>query len=73
MGGTVPYQGKPGEAIDPSGIDVYRGGSDLTVKPGEVKIGNDGLVQPTRGIPVDTDPANVARFGGARRIASMPD
>lgn len=73
MGGTNPYQGKSGEIIDAAKVDVFRGGGDVTVKPGEVKIGADGLVQPTRGISVDTDAANVVRFGGSKRIVSIPD
>lgn len=73
MGGTTPYHGKPGEIIDLARVDVFRGGSDVTVRPGEVKIGRDGLVQPIRGLSVDTDPANLVRFGSARRIVSIPD
>ncbi len=66
------YHGKPGEIIDPEKIDVYRGGSDFTVKPGDTKVVN-GLVQPTHGLSLETDPAVLARFGGAKKIVSIPD
>jgi hypothetical protein len=67
-----PYQGKPGEIIDPSTVEVYRGGDDFTVKPGDTKVIN-GTVQPTHGISLETDPAVLARFGGAKKIVSIPD
>jgi hypothetical protein len=70
-GSGGPYHGKPGEVIDPSYVDVFRGGSDLTVNPGDVKL-RRGLVQPTHGLSLDTDATRLAAFGGARKIASIP-
>jgi hypothetical protein len=67
-----PYRAKPGEVIDPTKIDVYRGGSDLTVKPGETKVIN-GEVQPTHGLSLETDPSRLGWFGGARKVVSIPD
>jgi hypothetical protein len=67
-----PYRGKSGEVIDPTKVNVYRGGSDLTVKPGETKVVG-GQVQPTHGISLSTDPASLARFGGAKKVLSIPD
>ncbi len=66
------YRGQPGEVIDPSKVDVFRGGDDWTVKPGETRV-IGGQVQPTHGVSLDTDTARVARFGGARRVVSVPD
>lgn len=67
------YHGKPGEVIDPRKVDVYRGGRSLEVKPGEIKVGRDGLVQPTHGLSLETDPSGLGRFGGASRVRSIPD
>jgi hypothetical protein len=68
-----PYRGTAGEVIDPTNIDVYRGGADLTVRPGDVRVDRQtGLVQTTHGLSLDTDAAGLARFGGARRVASIP-
>jgi hypothetical protein len=68
-----PYRGKAGEILDPTQVEVYRGGRSLQVKPGEIKVGKDGLAQPTHGISVETDPAGLGRFGGASRVKSIPD
>ncbi|HEX6047411.1 MAG TPA: RHS repeat-associated core domain-containing protein [Pyrinomonadaceae bacterium] len=51
---------------------VYRGGSDIAVKPNEVKI-KDGMVQTTRGPSLNTDPAKVRKFGGAYKVENLPD
>lgn len=66
-----PYRGKPGEVIDPTAVDVYRGGQSLEIKPGDVKVVN-GLVQPTHGMSLDTDPSGLARFGGVSKVKSIP-
>jgi len=58
-----PYRGKPGEIIDPTKVDLCRGGRSLEVKPGEIRVGRDGLVQPTHGLSFETDPARLERFG----------
>jgi hypothetical protein len=72
--GMNPYQGTPGEVIDPIKIDVYRGGAGLTVRPGDVKVDRQtGLIQTTHGLSLDTDPAGLSRFGGARKVLSIPD
>jgi hypothetical protein len=68
-----PTMCKPGEVIDPTKVNVYRGGASLEIKPGEVRVGNDGLVQPTHGISLETDPLSLARFGDAIRVESIPD
>ena len=68
-----PYRGRPGEVIDPTQVPVYRGGQSLQAKPGEVKVGKDGLVQPTHGVSLETDPSGLGRFGGANRVKSIPD
>jgi hypothetical protein len=69
-----PYRGTAGEVIDPSKINVYRGGTDLTVRPGDVKVDrHTGLVLTTHGLSLDTDPAGLGRFGGPHRVASVPD
>ena len=70
---SSPYRGQPGEVIDPAKVDVYRGGRSLEVKPGEIKVGRDGLAQPTHGLSLDTDPSNLSRFGGASKVKSIPD
>lgn len=56
----------------PNGRPIYRGGSDLTPKPGELRI-KDGIVQPKRGISHNIDPAKVERYGGAHQVESIPD
>ena len=43
------------------------------MKPGEVKIAKDGLVQPTHGISLETDPSGLARFGIVNKVKSIPD
>jgi hypothetical protein len=68
-----PYQGKPGEVIDPTQVPVYRGGKSLQVKPGEIRVGKDGLVQTTHGISVETDSSALGRFGGAHKVKTIPD
>jgi RHS repeat-associated protein len=51
----------------------YRGGSSLKFRPNDVKVDpNTGLVQPGRGISVNTDPSGLEKFGGAKQIESVP-
>jgi hypothetical protein len=57
--------------LDCTRTPIFRGGNDLTPKPGEVKLKGE-LVQPTRGVSRHTDAARVQRFGGAYRIKSIP-
>lgn len=71
-GGKAPYEGSSGEELDPTKVDVYRGGTDWTVKPGETRV-KDGMVQTTHGCSLDTDknyPAVASR--GAHRVTSLP-
>ena len=68
-----PYQAQPGEVIDPTQIPVYRGGTSLQVRPQDVKIDRrSGLVQPTHGLSIDSDPGQLQQFGGAHRVLSIP-
>jgi hypothetical protein len=50
------YRAKPGEVIDATNADVYRGGRSLQVKPGDIKVGKDELLQTAHGISLDSDP-----------------
>ncbi|HVA45095.1 MAG TPA: hypothetical protein VNH11_01805 [Pirellulales bacterium] len=68
-----PYEGRPGEEIDPQTINVYRGGHDLDAKPNEYKVDRaSGYLKNTHGVSVETDQAALARFGEVRRIKSIP-
>ena len=52
--------------------DVYRGG-DYTARDIDVRIDKStGLLKPTRGISVNSDPGKVARFGTVSRVDSLP-
>lgn len=55
-----------------SGEAYYRGGSNMTPRPADMKI-KDGLVQPTHGLSVHQDPLHVAGFGGAFLIVDLPE
>jgi hypothetical protein len=59
--------------LDCAKTPVYRGGDDLTPKYhlGEVKI-IKGMVQPTRGVSLELDPADAARHGVPHRVKSVP-
>jgi Domain of unknown function (DUF4157) len=62
-----------GMEIDPTTVQVFRGGKGFKLKPGEVKLDRaTGLVQPTHGPSLDVVPENVARFDGAHRITHIP-
>jgi hypothetical protein len=51
-----------------------RGGTNLRPKPFEVKMDPaSGLVQPSYGISVFSRPDHLERFGGAYRIANLPE
>jgi len=72
-GGKQPYKGKPGEEIDPTKIDVYRGGESFKVKTGDTKVAPDGTVKTTHGLSLDTDlPDRQRRFGTATKITKLP-
>ncbi|MCM1368220.1 MAG: polymorphic toxin-type HINT domain-containing protein [Roseburia sp.] len=52
---------------------VYRGGSDMTVRRCDVKMSADGLVQPKRGISVNSNIDAVRSFGQPHKIGALPD
>jgi hypothetical protein len=59
--------------LDPLRTPVFRGGTDLTAKPGECRIDKStGLLKSSHGVSLNTDPAKLARFGGASQIRSLP-
>jgi len=52
----------------------YRGGNSLTPNPHELRTDpRTGLLRTTHGISVYDRPDNLDRFGGAHRIAAVPD
>ena len=51
--------------------DLYRGGNKMKVRGRDVDVVDD-LVQPTRGISINSDPGAVANFGGANKIGKLP-
>lgn len=51
---------------------VFRGGESMMAAAKDVKI-VDGLVQPTRGVSLNAVAQDVAKFGGAYRVTSVPD
>lgn len=62
-----------GMEVDPTAVQVFRGGKGFKLKPGEVKVDRTtGLVQPTHGPSLDIVPDNVARFGGAQQVTRIP-
>jgi hypothetical protein len=57
-----------------SSPQYYRGGTDLTPKPREVKIDQaTGMVLPQRGISVFDQPDGLDRFGGANEVTDLPE
>ena len=54
-----------------NGEPLYRGGNNVKVRPRDVDI-VDGLVQPTRGISLNIDPAKVRSFGHPHKVLSIP-
>lgn len=73
MNGGTPYAGTPGEEIDPTAINVYRGGGTLHASPKDTKHDPiSGNLKTTHGISVETDPARLIRFGQTRQIKSIP-
>ena len=52
---------------------VYRGGNSLTFRPYEVRLDKQtGMVLPSHGISVDSEPENVVKFGGAYLVKAIP-
>ncbi len=54
------------------GVDLYRGGNDMTARDIDVKI-KDGMVQPTRGISVNSNINAVAKFGQPFKLGEIPN
>lgn len=66
------FGGAPSASMDPLGLwPFYRGGSSVAPKPGEYKI-KDGLVQPTHGVSVFSNPAKTEKWG-THEVTSVPD
>ena len=59
--------------LTPNGEEVYRGGTSLEVKPGEVPITKEGLVKMKNGPSVNTDIVKAAKFGVPTKIEYIPD
>jgi RHS repeat-associated protein len=53
-------------------VDVFRGGTDFTLKPGEFRVTPNG-VYPAKGLSLNADPFKAVPYGGAYRIVSIPD
>src|SRR5438105_1211932 len=54
-------------------IEYYRGGNSLKARRTDVRFDRaTGLVKPTRGVSVNTDPEKVRQFGGAYRVTNVP-
>ena len=60
--------------VDGQRVPVYRGGNDMTVRPGEYKMGTVNGQPSIRGISTNTNPLdpNVVKYGGAYRITNVP-
>ena len=52
--------------------DYYRGGSDFSAKPSEVRMNNNGMVKTTHGVSVNTNPNAVASHGTPHKIVDLP-
>jgi hypothetical protein len=62
-----------GMELDPTQAQVFRGGSSFTLKPNEAHVDKpSGLVKPTHGPSLETNPDALHRFGGPRRIRGIP-
>jgi len=56
-----------------AGVDYFRGGTDLTPKPGELVFqAGTGWVLPVHGISLESRPDQLRRFGGAYRVTNLP-
>jgi hypothetical protein len=72
---NTPYIAKPGEVVDPTKVDVYRGGADWTLKPYDYRVDKSTGYVREYGPSVNTDAAdaNVIKYGGPHKITSLPD
>jgi hypothetical protein len=70
----TPEQIIEGMEIDPTEVNVYRGGDSLQVRIGvDVQVDKmTGLVKTTHGLSLDIDAVAMGRFGGAFRVESIP-
>lgn len=59
--------------LNPAETAVYRGGTDMTFTPNEVRLDAKGMVKPTHGLSVNTNAAGLERFGGAQQIKTIPE
>jgi hypothetical protein len=69
--GGGPTGGEGG--LNPKETPVFRGGSSMQARPVDVKTTPTGMVKPTRGVSLNTDPNSLARFGEVRQIKSIPE
>ena len=54
-------------------VEYYRGGSNLTPKPRDVRIDRaTGMLDSRRGVSVYDRSDNLDRFGGAHRVTNVP-
>jgi hypothetical protein len=69
----TPADIRPGMDLDPSRTQVFRGGSDMTLKPGEVRIDRaTNMVKTSHGVSLESNPSGLGRFGGANQIKTLP-
>jgi hypothetical protein len=63
-----------GMEIDPTEVNIYRGGDSLQARVGvDIQVDKiTGLVKTTHGLSLDIDAAAMQRFGGAFRVESIP-
>jgi len=62
-----------GMEIDPSKAQIFRGGTDFTLRPGDMKVDPvTRLVKPSHGLSLDANPAMLERFGGAHQSKTIP-
>jgi Domain of unknown function (DUF4157) len=63
----------PGMEIDPTRSAVFRGGESFELRPTDYKTDPiTRLVKTTHGASLDVNPSNIAKFGGANQIKSIP-
>ena len=78
MSSGIEIVGGAGKAVTvkygDEAVSVYRGGSDFTIKPGEIKIDKaTGMVKDTHGVSLNVNPYTVSNYCGAYKIDSLPD
>jgi hypothetical protein len=70
----TPEEVTRGMEIDPTDVNIYRGGVSLQARAGvDIQIDKaTGLVKLTHGLSLDVDAAAMQRFGGAFQVESIP-